>query len=87
MSKPIPLSAAEIREIAAIEDIRQMWGADDAADMAQRLERDICTVKFPRYTTDGPGYSGELFLLMGGALEAPLMLVRKNGHLTIHGYK
>lgn len=52
--------------------------------MAERLDADLCAVKFPHYVTDGPGYGGELFLIMGGALEAPLMLIRKTGKLVIH---
>lgn len=51
--------------------------------MAQFLDADICAVKFPEYMTDGPGYYGELYLLMGGDLGTPLMLIRKNGELKI----
>jgi len=82
-NKPKALTHEEIREIAALEDIRQDWGANTEQEMAQLLDADICAVKFPYYLTDGPGYGGELFLLMGGALEAPLMLIRRNGHLKI----
>ncbi len=82
-NKPMALSSADIQEIAAIEDIQQMWGAANAIEMAQLLDLDICAVKFPEYMTDGPGYSGELFVLMGGALEPPLMLIREKGKLTI----
>lgn len=81
-NKPMALSSAEIEEIAAMEDIQQMWGAESAAEMAQWLDADIRAVKFPNYTTDGPGYSGELYLLMGGDL-APLILIRKKGKLLI----
>lgn len=82
-SKPVGLSSADIQEIASIEDIREMWGAENSAAMADMLDADICAVKFPRYMTDGPGYAGELYLLMGGALEAPAMLIRRDGKLAI----
>jgi hypothetical protein len=55
-------------------------------EMAVWLDKDICAVKFPEYMTDGPGYVGELYLLMGGGLEAPLMLIRKKGQLSIASY-
>jgi hypothetical protein len=32
-NKPIALSREEMKEIAAIEDIRQMWGAEDVTEM------------------------------------------------------
>ncbi len=57
--------------------------AENATEMAQFLDADICAVKFPEYMTDGPGYYGELYLLMGGDLGTPLMLIRKNGELKI----
>jgi hypothetical protein len=52
--------------------------------MAQCLDADICVVKFPLYVTDGPGYAGELYLLLGGNLDAPLILIRKDGKLLIN---
>lgn len=82
-NKPVPLSSAEMQEIAAIREVREMWGAEDAAEMAERLDADLCAVKFPHYMTDGPGYGGELFLIMGGALEAPVILIRKAGELIV----
>ena len=82
-NKPMALSSTEVQQIAAMADIQQMWGAENATEMAQFLDADICAVKFPEYMTDGPGYYGELYLLMGGDLGTPLMLIRKNGELQI----
>ena len=83
-NKPQALSLAEIKEIAAMEEVQQRWGAESTAEMAQWLDTDLCAVKFPRYVTDGPGYAGELYFLMGGDLGTPLMLTRKDGKLLIH---
>jgi hypothetical protein len=84
-NKPMALSSAEIQEIAGLEAIQEMWGAENAAEMAVWLDTDICAVKFLKYMTDGPGYAGELYLLMGGDLEAPAMIIRKKGQLFILG--
>jgi hypothetical protein len=82
-NKPKELSSTDIQEIAGLKDIQEMWGAGSAKEMADLLDTDICAVKFPQYMTDGPGYGGELYLLMGGDLGAPLMLIRKKGKLLI----
>jgi hypothetical protein len=77
------LTSADIKEIAAIEEVRECWGAESEAEMADLLRDDICAVKFPDYITDGPGYAGPLFILMGGALDNPLLLIRQNGQLRV----
>ncbi len=75
------LTAEEIKEIAAIKDIQQMWGAEDAAEMTDFLENHVYAVKFD-FHSGGPGYVGEYFILAGDALGEPLQLIRKNGKLA-----
>jgi hypothetical protein len=79
-NKPNVLSRDEIKEIAAIEDIQQMWGAENSADMEALLEETVYAVKF-NFISGAPGYVGDYFILAGDALGEPLQLIRKDGKL------
>jgi hypothetical protein len=82
-NKPIALSREEMKEIAAMEDIQQMWGADNPAEMEEMLDTIVYAVKF-NYEADGPGYVGDYFILQGGALGEAIELVRnKDGQIII----
>jgi hypothetical protein len=80
-NKPQALTDKEIKEIAAIEEVQQSWGANTEREMAEMLEDHICAVKFPKYMTDGPGYAGPLYILMGGAIQPPMLLIREQGRI------
>lgn len=77
-NKPTALTSDEITEIAALEGIQEMWGAEDAADMVERLHHDVYAVRFD-FVSGSPGYCGDVFVLIGDALEEPITLVRKGG--------
>ncbi|MGA8615991.1 MAG: hypothetical protein WB760_30760 [Xanthobacteraceae bacterium] len=82
-NKPSALTSKEIKEIAAMEDIRQMWGAENAAEMEQMLETTVYAAKF-NYHSGSPGYVGDYFILQGDALGEALELIRnKAGQLVI----
>jgi hypothetical protein len=81
-NKPMALSREEIKEIADIEDIRQMWGAENATEMEAMLARTVYAVKF-NFHSGGPGYVGDYFILAGDALGEPLQLIRKGGKLAL----
>jgi hypothetical protein len=84
-NKPTALTSAEIKEIASIEDIQQMWGAENADEMAQMLDDTVYAVKF-NYHSGSPGYVGDYFILQGDALGEALELVRnKDGKIIIIG--
>jgi len=81
-TKPKALTSQEIREIAALKDIQQMWGAENAAEMEELLDSNVYAVKFD-YQSGGPGYIGDYFILQGDALGEPLELVRsKDGAIV-----
>jgi hypothetical protein len=83
-NKPKALTKDEIREIAAIEDIQQMWGAQDAAEMEKMLDTTVYAVKFDYQSVMGPGYIGDYFILQGDALGEAIELIRsKERTLTI----
>jgi hypothetical protein len=77
-NKPIALSRAEIKEIAALEVIQQSWGAEDAKEMEALLDDTVYAVKF-NFSPSSPGYCGDYFILAGDALGEPYQLIRKNG--------
>jgi hypothetical protein len=82
-NKPKALTRKEMREIARIEAIREMWGAETVSEMEELLDVDVYAVKF-RYQSDSPGYVGDYFILQGGALCEPLELIRnKEGAITL----
>jgi hypothetical protein len=78
-NKPYALTQNEIKEIAGMPDIRQMWGAEDEAEMEKLLENDVYAVKF-NYRPGGPGYAGDYFILQGDALGEALELIRGPDH-------
>jgi hypothetical protein len=81
-TKPIALSRDEIKEIAAIKVIREMWGARDASEMEALLDDSVYAVKF-EFVSGAPGYVGDYFILQGDMLgEPPVQLIRKDGVLV-----
>ena len=58
---PMALTDAEIKEIAALTEIQDRWGGENAEVMEQIL-KDIYTVKF-RFVNGSPGYAGDLFII------------------------
>ena len=66
-NKPMVLSSAEIKEIAQFKVVQQMWGAEDAAEMADILEHSAYAVKFA-YVSGSPGYVGDYYIIQGDAL-------------------
>jgi hypothetical protein len=80
-NKPMALSREEMKEIAAIEDIQQMWGAEDAAEMEEFFDAVIYAAKFDFVSGATGGYAGDLYVLFGDAPGQPVRLIRVNGKL------
>jgi hypothetical protein len=81
-NKPKALTSKDIMEIAAIEDIQQMWGAENAAEMEEILDTTVYAVKFD-YHSGSPGYVGDYFILQGDAIGEPIELIRNNKERTL----
>jgi hypothetical protein len=82
-NQPKPLSEAEIQEIAAMDDIRVMWGDDTAEEFAMRLAPggDIYATHFD-FMSGSPGYFGDMIILAGdGDPGEHITLVRRDGRL------
>lgn len=87
-NKPKALTKDEIKEIAAIEDIQQMWGSKNASEMEETLDAMVYVVKFD-FHSGGPGYVGDYFILQGDALGVKaLELIRnENGAIVTARYE
>jgi hypothetical protein len=84
-TKPLEITSAEWQEIMQVPEVRDGWGLNDD-ETAEQVAQMIYGVKF-NYATDGPGYAGDLFILQGGAIDGPpLMLIRNKGVLEIVEY-
>ena len=73
-NKPIAVTPKEIKEIASLQDLQDMWGAENASDMEITL-KDIYTVKFD-FMNESPGYVGDLFLIQPGYLDGHVPVTR-----------
>lgn len=72
---PQAITEAEIKELAASADIQDAY-AEVGIELEQLL-KETYIAKFDRYVTDGPGYTGPVFIILGGDLKT--LLVIKNG--------
>ena len=74
--KPHALTSAEWEEIMAIPAVRESWGIEDGATLAD-FSAQVYAVKF-NFVSGGPGYVGDLFILQGDALtgDSPIVLRR-----------
>jgi hypothetical protein len=81
-TKPKALTSKEIKEIAGMDAIRQMWGAESVAEMEEMLDTQVYAVKFT-YQSGGPGYIGDLYILVGDTPDEPVRLIRTKGTLQI----
>jgi hypothetical protein len=79
-NKPMALTSEEMNEIAQMEDIRQMWGAENADEMVEILQDSAYAVRF-NFQSGGPGYVGDLYVLFGDAPGEPVRLIRVKGKL------
>jgi hypothetical protein len=81
-NKPKALTNKEIKEIAPIGNIQQMWGAENTDEMVGILQVSSYAVKFD-FISGGPGYVGDLYVLFGDAHGEPVRLIRVKGRLEI----
>lgn len=57
-------------------------GAEDTADMKAMLDETVYAVKF-NYQSGGPGYVGDLYILVGDTPDEPVRLIRVKGTLEL----
>ncbi len=74
---PLPISPQEWREIAGHPDIQEMWNLDAEQDPAEACQPFCYGAKFD-FMSGGPGYFGDLFVLVGDGLSAHPVIVCHN---------
>ncbi len=57
--------------------VQEGWGIDED-ETPEEFASKVYAVKFD-FTSGGPGYCGELYILQGDALEPPMVLIREGG--------
>ena len=80
MNKPLEISIAEWKELMEIPVIRESWGIEDQTP--EEFADLVYGVKF-HFSSGGPGYVGELYILHGDALGEPMTLIRNDGKLIV----
>jgi hypothetical protein len=83
MHNPNPhnLTEAEWRELGNLPVIRESWGLEDGQNPLDLASLAYGT-KFD-FVSGGPGYVGELYVLLGDSLGEPVILRRDSGgHLV-----
>jgi len=78
---PIIITDAEWREIMEVPEVREGWGLESGDEVAF-FKSNVYGVKF-YFVSGGPEYCGDLYLLQGDGLEAPMALIRKSGALEM----
>jgi hypothetical protein len=82
-NKPKVLTWQENNEIAAMHEVQEMWGAQNADEMAGILQDSAYAVKFS-FISGGPGYVGDYFIIQGDAVgEPPIQIIRVDGVLKL----
>lgn len=81
-NQPYALTKAEWQEFAELPDIREVWGLEDGN--GEDLAEIAYGVKF-KFRSGVPGYSGDLYFLMGDILTetSPWQFIRENGKLKL----
>jgi hypothetical protein len=82
MNKPQELSISEWKEIMQVPEVRESWGPEN--ETPEQFADMVYGVKF-EFTSGGPGYVGDIFILQGDYLtgDPPFVLLRREGQLTL----
>lgn len=80
MNKPQEISIKEWKEIMHVPTIRESWGIEN--ETPEEFADMVYGVKFD-FSSGGPGYVGDLYILHGDALGEPMTLIRKDGKLEV----
>lgn len=85
LEKPFALTQKELKEIAAVKSLQDMWGAANAAEMEEFLES-VYIARFD-FVNESPGYVGDLFIIQPSFLDSdvvPTRLIRgENKQLVV----
>lgn len=81
-NKPHALTKNEWLELANVQEVRDAFGIHEPADHGA-FRDSVFAARFD-YVSDGPGYAGDLFIILGGEPECPsIKLIRQEDRLKI----
>jgi hypothetical protein len=78
-NKPMEISDAEWREIIQVPEVSEGWGLEKD-ETIEDFKSMVYGVKFD-FMSGSPGYFGDLYIIQGDSLEAPIVLIRRDGKL------
>jgi hypothetical protein len=81
MVNPQNISPTEWQEIVQLPVIKESWGLEDD-ETPEHFSTMVYGVKFD-FVSGGPGYFGDLYILLGDALGEPMVLIRRDGKLVV----
>ena len=74
-TEPITISDKEWEEITSVPEVLAAWGWTKDEMTVQAFKSVVYGVKYD-FVSGGPGYVGDLFILLGDALTEPMTLIR-----------
>ena len=78
-NQPFALTESEIKEIASMHAMQEMWAAENSEDMQEILTSSASMVRFD-FHSGCPGYVGDLFLVQGDCVvDEPVRMVQSPG--------
>jgi hypothetical protein len=80
-NNPLPLTRNDWKEISKNGFIREAYGIDGEED-EEAFSQSRFAVKF-NYMSDGPGYAGPLFVVIGGEPDCVTVMIRRAGQLEV----
>lgn len=83
---PFPISETDWRRIYQNPEVRACWGVSEEEFEDEQFfhhwKQTVYGARF-NFTSGGPGYCGDLFLIVGDSPSKPLCLVRSGSEIVV----
>jgi hypothetical protein len=80
---PHAITEAEWRELAQIQEVKEMFGLEDTDEDGELLASCCYGARF-KYMNGSPGYIGDLFVLISNEMGGPFFVTRnRHGRLVL----
>lgn len=76
---PKPITKKEWTEIRQSPAVAELWGLSD--ETIEEFSQMVYGVRYD-FVSGGPGYVGDVFVLLGDALTQPVTFIRDSGRLV-----
>ena len=74
-TQPKMISDKEWEEIRRVPEVLEAWGCTEHEFTPEEIKSQIYGVRFD-FTSGGPGYCGDLFIILGDSPTPPMTLIR-----------